>query len=529
NKLNDLNFGEKTAYTKGSTNLPETVNNWLFNATARKQYEVTSITVDEGIYLLAFYSEKGNANAVEARIKFYEFGEGASYKGDDIFKTSIYNQLLAQRQAENLEEALTHTDADVNTILADNIAKEVTGVDKNNTEVPEVLRDAVLASTVKAESVVTASEFGVQYVAYVRSVENGKADFAYCTFGVTTSYRSAAEKVEEMHDELESIDSDKESEIEAWLDAHDAIEKTGVTSSTPSSTVPTAITKAVTASGVKGGDVLSVSGTYVVYVYGIDAGKAKIAYVEPKADTYYEIFNNLNTSLDEVYPATKSAAFVSEPKKDSLDAWLSQKEEGDGFVGARHEFDTTVIETTETKDGKETKTYTAYMVINTPMYLAMDTVYNGGYLKFTDSTSSDKEQKPPHATQAAEALKELEGKEGYALRDALLALDSSASTSVSYAESTFTDANLKAWFLDEDRKANDVAIITSEDGKTSYLVIFHEKMLSWQRSAKTNYVSEQLEGKIDELTKDYSVNEKFLKKLGELQTTTETTGETTAA
>ena len=115
------------------------------------------------------------------------------------------------------------------------------------------------------------------------------------------------------------------------------------------------------------------------------------------------------------------------------------------------------------------------------------------------------------------------------LRDALLELDSSASTSVSYTDSSFTDSNVREWFMDPARQENDIEVLTSADGKSSYIVIYRETMLSWERTAKTNYVNDQLEKQIDEWAKDYSINAKVLAKLGKLETTSETTEETTTA
>ena len=110
-------------------------------------------------------------------------------------------------------------------------------------------------------------------------------------------------------------------------------------------------------------------------------------------------------------------------------------------------------------------------------------------------------------------------------------MDSNAKNSVSFTEESFTDAKLKEWFLSADRKAGEVAVIASEDGKSSYLVVFNESMLSWQRTAKTSQVTKQLEDQIHEWAESYTTNEKVLKKLGTLQTSAETTTEetTTAA
>ena len=527
-ELNKLQVPQKETYVNDENNkLPKAVKEWLFSKT-RTQYQVNQITVDEGIYLIAFYSAQGSETSVEARIKFYEFEEGEAHDGNSGFKAAILAQLWAEKQAMNLEEKLEHKDADVDAILTANNAVEMTGVDKNNTEMPKVLLDKVMAASVKEKDVIFVSEFGVHYVAYVRAIKDGKVDVAYCTVGTATEYRSAVEKATALEKALKDLDGDLV-KINKMLNDNKAIKKDDVTSSTSSTELPTVITKAVTATGVKAKDIIAVGGDYVVFVHGIENKKVDISYVQTKSDVYYQIHDELESSLEEVYPATKTGSYTEDAEKKSLNEWLSALEEGDGIVSARKEFDTTIIEKTTTKDEVTTTTYTTYMVVNTPMYLATDTVYNGGYLQFTDSKKDDKEQKPPHATQAADALAALQGKTGYELRDALLELDSSASTSVSYTDSSFTDSNVREWFMDPARQENDIEVLTSADGKSSYIVIYRETMLSWERTAKTNYVNDQLEKQIDEWAKDYSINAKVLAKLGKLETTSETTEETTTA
>lgn len=530
-KLTEIGAGEKTAIVKASTDLPSDVVDWLFKST-RKQYEVANIALADAIYLIAFYSENANAEAVEARIKVYTFEEGESYGDDASFKADMYEQFMGIKQAEMLQEALKKKDAEVETLLSANGATEVEDVTDANEELPKQLVEVVTASGVKAKDVLVTTVFGSYYVIYVRDITDGMVDFAYCVFAKETVYRSDDEKAGDLQNALQEYDFKTQLEqINQLLKDNNAVEKTGVTSSTTSTVVPSVITKAVTAAGVKEGDVLVAGGKYTVFVRSITNKAVALAYVEFKNDVYYDIYDSLVAALNDTYPVEKNGAYKGDAEKDTFEAWLSELSDKENFVSARQEFDTNVFDKKETKDGVETVTYTVYMVVNEPMYLATDVVYNGIYLQFTDSTASDKEQKDPHATQAANALIAVSNKTGYELRDAILAMDSSASSSVSFTESSFSDAKLKEWFLSEDRQNGDVAVITSEDGKSSYLVVFNESMLSWQRTAKTGLVTEKLENQIAEWAKNYSTNEKVLKKLGTLQTSAETTTEetTTAA
>ena len=525
--LDAIGAGAKTSYTKESTDIPTEVRDWLFK-TVRTQYEVSTVATENGVYLVANYTEKVTADttSVEARMKYYPFADGESYGNDANFKTSLQDQLLAYKLADALAKDLTSFPEHADKLLAANNAVEKTDVNKDTKDIPSILLERVLEENVKEKSTVTATEYGMYYVAFIREIDGDKIDFAYCTFGKTTDYRSGLELQKEFKDTL----SAKDANIAQLLTEKQATKKTDVTSKTPSSTVPSAITKATILASVKAGDILTASdsaGYYVIYVEKMEKMTADISYVTFTNDTYYSILTALQTTLDASgnFPATATKNLVTEAKKDSFDEWIS--EHGEKFAPVRKEFDTKVIESTEQdSDKKDVTKYTAYMVLNTPLYLEMDPVVNGGYLQFTDSAESDKEKKDPHATQAADALEKLTGKTGYALRDALSELGS-AQVSTTLAESSTMDANVKAWLFDDARKENDVAVVTSEDGKSSYVVIFFEKMVSWERSAKTAYVSEQTEEWVDGLieAEGYTVNESVLNKLGKL-TETETDTDT---
>ena len=92
---------------------------------------------------------------------------------------------------------------------------------------------------------------------------------------------------------------------------------------------------------------------------------------------------------------------------------------------------------------------------------------------------------------------------------------------------------IKEWLFSADRTANEVTTITAEDGKSTYVVVFTEKMAAWESAAKSAYVSDKVETWMDDLSKNYTAKEKVLAKLGEPTTTaaetaTDTAEETTA-
>ena len=240
-------------------------------------------------------------------------------------------------------------------------------------------------------------------------------------------------------------------------------------------------------------------------------------------NAYYQIINDLTTSLDKVYPTKQTASFDSDAEKNTFEDWISELKEGDALVTARKENETNVFEKTETKDKEDVTTYNAYMIINTPMYLDTEIVVKGGYLEFTEST---------YAEDANEALNTLKDKTDVELLNALSALDSTASVSTELKKSDVLDAdeNLHNWLFSDDRNANDTAVVTAKDGKSAYVAVFSEKAELWASTAKSNYVTEKVEEWVDSLTEKYTPNEKVLDKLGEPTTTAETTGsETTSA
>lgn len=179
---------------------------WLFN-TSRKQYETTVVAVDDGIYLVAFYSTAANTSKVQARVKYYEFLDGDAYEGDDNFKATILEHLRAMKEeleddeeptlpvvdykkatdkATALKDALTADGANIAQILKDNGAVDKTDVTTVSgvSVLPKAVRDAATKSTVKKGDVLTTNDGATYYVIYVSDIDatTKAVDLSYVTF-----------------------------------------------------------------------------------------------------------------------------------------------------------------------------------------------------------------------------------------------------------------------------------------------------------------------------------------------------------
>ncbi len=337
----------------------------------------------------------------------------------------------------------------------------------------------------------------------------------------TVTYKKASEKADALKAELTA----KDAKIAEILKANNASEQKGITaSSSSSSKLPKAVISAATAASVKKGDTLITNDGntyYVIYVSEITDKKYDVSFVTVYGDTYYRIIDDLTTSLNKVYPTTKTQSYVSEPKADTFEAWISETVKDQGFTSARAEFDTKYFKTTTGEGDKKVDTYNVYMVINKPLYLDTELVVKGGYLEYS---------KDDFAKLAADALDTIKDKTDLDLLNALSALDSTnavVSTAIKEETVKALDEELHKWLFSDDRKANDTAVVTAKDGKSAFVVVFSEKAEQWASVAKTNYVTEQLKDWADGLAEKYTVNESNLNKLG--QPTPDVTEETTAA
>ncbi len=345
----------------------------------------------------------------------------------------------------------------------------------------------------------------------------------------TVEYIKAITRASELKTKL-TADGANVTEI---LKGYETTVKTGVAEDDDStSTLPQAVIDIATGSDAKVGSVLTASaGTtaYTIYVTAVDSEKetVDITFVTFESDPYYEIIDDLETSLEEVYPETETADFVSDAEEGTFDAWISELANKESLTSARKEHDANWFKTTEKdSDGNETTTYNAYMIINTPMYLEEELVVNGGYLEF-----SKDDHGAEASAEALEALAKLNGLTGNDLLDALYELDSSATISTAITESTVggIDKELKKWFFEDERAANDKAKVAFSTEGDYAIAIFIEKTETWKSEAKTAYVSEKLTEWAEGLAANYTANEKALNQIGKPSPETETTTTTTAA
>lgn len=426
--LNTLEFGNRKTYTSTDENENEKLKSWLFDS-KRKQYEIGSVETDDGIYVVAFFSEEVKEAGVEARVKYYEFKDGVAEGEDQAFKDNILKHL--QESKKDGEKTY-----------------------------PEV------------------------------------------------SYKAHDKKAEELDKRLAAPDAD----VAAILAEAQYKATTVEALKSTDKTHPEKLVKEVFADGVKAKDILLVNDTdasYVAYVEAIGSEAAKVIYVTFESDLYHKIIADLTGSLDKVYPTVKAQSHTKSGAADSFEAWISALKEGT-LTSARTENETKIFETT--KDN--VTTYNVYMATKL-MYLDKTNAVYGGYYLYSAAT---------HAQDAEAAKNSLAGKTDAALLNELASLG--GTTSPTLLEASVTDANLKAWLFSADRQANEVAVIKNAAGTGSYVAAFVESGETWRNNAKNAYVGEKLQTWMDELAKDYKVNEKALNRIGE--PTPETTGTTAA-
>ena len=323
--------------------------------------------------------------------------------------------------------------------------------------------------------------------------------------GEELSYKTAEQKAEALKKEMEAEGAD----IAALLQSNAAVSIKN-TSTDKQPAAPDAVEDKID-STVKKGDILTTSGTdasYVIYIDDVVAKKIDFSYVTLKNDLYFDVVNDLTTSLNKVYPTEKNQNYKPDAAKDSFEEWASAHTEGT-LQFTRLVNDTKYFETTKDK----VTTYNVYMVTKA-MCLDETLVFHGGYLLNNGEGYADK----------ANANKtSLEGMTYAQLINALANMGGTTSQSAGIKESAITDANLKAWFTSADRKANEIAVVENVAKSGSYVAAYVEKMPAWQSAAKVNYVNKQLTDWVDGLTKNYTVNVKGLDKIGAPSTTAATT------
>ena len=462
----ELGVEESKEYSKDDKDLDADLSTWLFS-TKRKQYESGMIVGEDSVYLVSFYSANDNAgkDKVEARVKAYDFKDGASHNGDDKFMETLLKVLTANNNGEDekveyayktasekanaLLDEMVKEGADVEKLLKDAGATDVVALTEGDTTVPPSVRKKVFSSDVETGKPILLLDNDVYYLIYIRSIDKPSAE-------VATADAATEEK------------------------------KT----------------------------------------------TANIAYVKYTTDLFCSILDTLDEALTEDFSSdASSASFLKETTEGSYQEFLFELKEGEGWVSARKNGDTIVIEST--KDN--VTTYSVYMAVahtdfdekGEMLYFDKSHLVNGGYLLFTTEDA------------AKAALEQVKGKTGDDLVDTFAGLssDDSANTvkaSETNAQTTVesTNKDLAAWMFDAARKDGDVAIVEKKNASTDkvegyYLVYYVDYVEKWESTARSSLLSKQLQDWIAELSAPYTVNEKVLNKIGK-PTPEETEAETAA-
>lgn len=440
-----------------------------------------------------------NAISAEAAANFAKNGD---YTGKTELKDWLFN---TDRKQYNTDVVTTE-----NGVYLVALMSEPAGQDDENPTVSARIKYYEFVSGTEHEGDTT---FKDDVFTYLSESKKDNPDYP------EKDYQTASDKASAFKKTLEADGAD----IAQLMKNAGAISAKNLTAS--SSSVPSDVASAATASDVEAGQILTASDDdahYVIYVEAVntDTNTADISYVTFEGDVYYQVIDDLTESLDKVYPIDQAINYTPDAEEGTFEAWISQLSDKNTLTSARKEFDSNYFEIKDDEDNADKITgYTVYMVVNTPMYLETDKVIHGGYLKFsTEKTFAD---------DAANALETLKNETELDLLSALSAMSSDATVSYSITEASLTESALKTWFTSEARQKNDIDVITAADGKSAYVAIYVETLETWESTAKSNYVNEQLQDWVDNMTKDYTPNEKALNKLG--QPTPETTEEETTA
>lgn len=291
---------------------------------------------------------------------------------------------------------------------------------------------------------------------------------------------------------------------------------------------------------VKANDVYQVDDngtTYVVLVTNahVEGKNYTVKYATYEDSDYYHFFRNIKSKLDSTYPAT--APTLSHPEattEKSFEEWMCEAEviEATATEITKRTFKRAAneIKAFDIKNDKDEVTgYKVYIVVE-PMKLLQteDATVYGGYLKYESEAAAN------------EAFNSLKDKKGFDLWHAFQALSvttgegekqttTNATLETDIVEADLTDENLKKWMFDKERKADDLKVVASKDGKAFYLSYFKSTEQKWTRNTRDEWVTAELTEILDKLVSDggYKLDQGILDKIGEPTPTT--APETTAA
>ncbi len=239
--LNTLEFEAAKTYTSTEEGLNADLKAWLFDTAKRKQYEVGSVETEEGIYVVAFFSESVNEAGVDARVKFYRFEDGVTVGEDSEFKNNILKHLQESKKeqpsypevdyeahgdkAEALEKKLKAEGADVAAILAEYEKTAVEALKSTDKTHPEDVVKAVFEDGVAAKDILKATDTDASYVVYVEEIGSATAKITYVTFESDLYYQIIADlsnSLDKVYPTDKSINHTKDAKadsFEAWISA----------------------------------------------------------------------------------------------------------------------------------------------------------------------------------------------------------------------------------------------------------------------------------------------------------------------
>ncbi len=334
----------------------------------------------------------------------------------------------------------------------------------------------------------------------------------------STEYKSADDKAKALYELLagENGDKTKWDELVADLEVkNDTVKKPASDSSTTTAVQDVLYAEAK----VEVGDIFQVNdnGTsYVLKITEVNGTTYKYDYVTYTDDEYYEFYRGLKSALTSSFAKDPSDLSYPDSLSTATNKWLfsgKYDEEAKKYTFDREVNDVMHFAVTTTSNNVPTETgyYNIYIVTTAPVQDKDDEkVVYGGYLLFKTKAEAD------------EAKKGLSGLKGFDLWHAFAALSvttgegDKATVTNSTIETSFTkddikDDALEKWLFADERKSGNVTVIKGTDGY--YLAYYYTAEETWTRKAKDSWVSEQMEEKLNDLSKSYAIDEKVLNKI----------------
>ena len=211
--------------------------------------------------------------------------------------------------------------------------------------------------------------------------------------------------------------------------------------------------------------------------------------------TIGKIKADLQTGMEKVIPAVTTQAYVAEPKANSYQDWMFDKDSltapEDAVAGKVKEFS----ETTGEGDSAKT-TVTVYCIVEAMKY-DTDPVVDGGFITFSTEGS--------HETDAKNFYEGIKGLTGDALQEKFSSNSSATLYDAFYKDDVEQglNADVAEWLFSADRKADDTTVITVN--KNSYVLLYNDGTPTWEYEAENGYVSETLSNWLKDLSAKYEL------------------------